>query len=67
MTVSELIAKLQELPGDLPVQVEGTSEMDGCAFYSDPSVFTATAGVDGVGLYSHYLAGKPNATIVVIR
>lgn len=67
MTVAELIAKLRELPGDLPVQVEGTSEMDGCAFYSDPSVFTAPAGVDVAGLYSHYLDNKPNVTIVVIR
>ncbi len=67
MTVAELIAKLQELPGDLPIQVEGTSEMDGSGFYSDPDVFTAAAGAEKGGRFNHYPEQYPTVTIAVIR
>lgn len=71
MTVSDFIAALSKLPGDIPVQIELHSEMDGGAYYSDPEIAEAEARCEVVAghvMFDHYVGqGGETKRIVVIR
>lgn len=64
MTVAELIAKLREMPGDMPVVVQ--NEWRDETHYDDPEVSVTKLSDEG-GEFARWREGKPAAMIAVIR